>query len=380
MLLSPLLYRFSQRFVSAISVLFVPAIAHHLSQNRLTAEGFFNIYLIGIPFGSAGRLVAGLWLARLGDRYGRLPLAQGALLGMAVGTALMALLPMWHGDQLLGFALFFFCRFLLACCSSIMTISGALMLLEKSPEAEKTTQAGWFDTAGGCGLLLASFLGWYGRIDAASWLYGASTLLHLALFFTTFSLYEPPPSPTTTHCFPNWRSLLHATAINGFLLAHFYHLFLNNPKEAIAGGHVIWYSLYILLLLAATAIARYIHYRRFLQYATLLGLLSPLLFWSAPLFVYKCGIITLLVCGALGFYPWIQGLFQRNYRFQAMLLVRALGGPFWGEALYLFAAKQQLTYSSTVPVLAVLWLLSSIAYFCLILERRGCSGKRSTQQ
>lgn len=345
-----------------------------------------------IPLGIISRPIGALFFGYIGDRYSRQRALFFTLIGMAVATGLISILPTYNQAGLLSPLLLCVARILQNFFAAGEIAGGAIYLLENSTEQDHNLQSSYYGASTVAGSLLASFgvtlLSYFQIID-----FGWRILYVLGMITALFGFYlRHSPSnfslsssnkvitPQPMHrlrniLWDNRRAFFSIIIISGFYYANysialvlmngFLPLISNISKTTIMSLNTLLIVLDLGLLPLFGYLANKFSRRYFMASAAICAAITAI-----PLFSILEGASLLIIIAvrscfviigiwfSASFHAWAQSQVSQEHRYTVVSFGYAIGTQLLGAPATAIALW---TYHTTGLVSSAAWYWTLLA-------------------
>jgi len=350
-----------------------------------------------IPLGLIAKPLGALFFGRLSDVKGRKHALLLSLFGMSVATCGFAVVPSFDDVGPISALFLAVLRLLQSFFASGESISGAILLLEKSPQGKHTFLSSLWDSATVGGILLASFAVMVMNLADFNWrwLYligSGSAFIGFILRFTLPDSEEEREEVSLKMVIYTYRKEIALIALNsGFSYASYMvALVLMNALIPLVSPHAYEVSIAVntallvfdmLLLPMIGYLSSRLEREKIMQMsafaAVILGIPAFMLLEGAS-FALMLGIRMLFVIIGVGFsasfHAWCQHLIPKAHRglaisFGYSLGTQALGAGSAALSLWLYKSTGSLMLASSYWVLLAFCSLASLNKRYLFLRK-----------
>lgn len=347
---------FLEHYDSALYGLLGPFLAPHFFPKAEPISALILTYSVGL-FGLISKPLGAVFFGYLGDRNGRKYALSITLIGMALVTTAMGLLPTYTTVGGLAPILLTLCRFSQSFFSAGERAGGAILALESSKGKEKSLLSSFYDSSSMLGIFLAAaVVGFFCNRGEQFWripffLGSVCGLFGIWIRFFSEDSHQPQPMVSLKSHFKNvwlYRShILRVALAAGFSYCtySFSFTFLNGylpfvtdiTKEAAIRSNTPLLVFDFALLPLFGYFAMRIKKERLMQTAALLTALlavplySMLSGASASLAIFvRMAIVTLGVAFAAPYHHWAQEQIPSEVRYTVTAVAKAMGSKLIG--------------------------------------------------
>lgn len=393
-LIGNILYHFDR----ALFGLLAPFLAPLFFPESDPITALIYIYCM-IPLGLLTKSLGVFVFGRLGDTLGRAKVLSLTLMGMAVLTSIMGLLPTHAQAGPLAPLLLLLTRLGFDFFAAAETTGSALFLMERSRPEKRSLVGSLVDASGILGTLLASCAVWLGASHPNFW--RVLFLAGSALGIVGWALRKIPNAtqegqfyiPTLTILWNHRRLVLSIAAVSGFSYANYYLVttFMNgylplistiSKAEAVSlNSLLLAFDLILLPLFGLLSIKVAKEKLMLFAIAGITAFSLPLYYSLQDCSLLLAGAVRILltlfgVCLAAPFHAWVYEQSPPNHRYLVGAMGTLLGGKLFGSlfpALSLWSYHQfHLPFAPAIPLilLGILALLQlrPIQQFAYLLK------------
>jgi MHS family proline/betaine transporter-like MFS transporter len=354
--LGNILTKYDQALFSLLAPIWAPVLfSQHDSVTALILTySLFLLDWIVRPFGA-------YFFGWLGDQWGPQRSLFYSLTGIVIATWLMSSFSLFSSDGILSPIFLLGIRWLQNFCAAGEAANGAVLLLENTPESQRTWISSLYDMSSTVGLLCAAILvallgrwgiletqwSWLFRIASVLALYGLFLRLKMVVVYPSKQLTVTPTMPLLALLKHYWLPLIAIISVSGFsyttytvaftLMQGYMPLVSSISYQKLLEINVGLISLDVLLLPIWGYVAKRWGYRRQMLSAAI-GMLFSLfpIFWLMQkatfntLLICRIWIVVFGVAFSATYHAWVHALMDKKTRYRIASLGYTLGSRLVG--------------------------------------------------